>query len=192
MITIGFAMAMLSATPLPQQAPPVVATSTPTESTAIDPLRMAAAEKLVVALRIEAQYDAIFGRIIPAMSAQIFDNLTNNVQVPLSLRKHLADPAQLSDARQRFSKLAVAGFKARYPQMIKATAAEYAREFSVDELDGLAAFYATPLGQKALSALPAIQQRLFPIGEATGREVGREVMLKVLDEIDAATPQPKA
>lgn len=192
MILISFAMAMLSAAPVPQQAPPVVAISPPTGSTAIDPLRMAAAEKLVVALRIEAQYDAIFGRLIPAMSTQIFDNLSNNVQVPVSLRNHLADPAHLRDARQRFSQLAVAAFKSRYPQMIKATAAEYAREFSVDELNELAAFYATPLGQKALSVLPAIQQRLFPIGEAMGREVGREVMLKVLDEIDAATPQPKA
>lgn len=196
MIDIGIA-AMLSAAPLPQQGPPVVvpppaSASQPTQSVAIDPARMAAAERLVLALRIESQYDTIFGRIIPTMSVQIFDSLKNNVQVPTSLRNKLADPAQLADAQQKFTRFAVAGFKARYPQMIKATAAEYAREFSVDELNGLIAFYDTPLGQKALAVLPAIQQRLFPIGEAMGREVGRDAMLKVLEQIDASMPRPKA
>lgn len=200
---IRLSPALLIATPCAaQQAPtprvvvppPIVSLvkpAPPAPPAPVDADRMAAAERLVGVLHIERQYDTIFAQMIPPMAKQVFDSLKNNAEAPMALRTKLADPTQLADAQYDFAQLALAGFKARYPQLVKATAREYALEFSVAELTELIAFYEGPLGQKALAVLPGIQRRLFPIGEAAGREVGREAMSKTLDRLGVVPPEPK-
>ncbi|OYY79560.1 MAG: hypothetical protein B7Y43_00270 [Sphingomonas sp. 28-62-20] len=150
------------------------------------------AAKLIEALHIEAQYDRIFLQLIPLLTTQLFDSLKDNVRVSGSLRDKLADAEQLGAAKRYFASAALTGFKDRYPALISATAKEYAASFSLDELKGLVDFYATPLGQKALTALPGIQQRLYPIGVNAGREVGIEAMQKTIDHIDPAADEAKS
>ncbi|MBY0520678.1 MAG: DUF2059 domain-containing protein [Sphingomonas sp.] len=174
-----------SADEAPQQEPAPAAASKPA-SEAPSPERVAAAEQLIRALHIEAQYDRIFLQLIPVMTSQVFDSLKDNVKAPTALRKKLADPDALASAKRFFASEALAAFKRRYPSLITATAKEYAAAFSLDELHGLAAFYAAPLGQKALNVLPGIQQKLYPIGAEAGRDVGVEAMRKTLDHIDGA------
>lgn len=58
----------------------------------------------------------------------------------------------------------------------------YDKHFSDDEIRGLIKFYETPLGQKAVSALPQISNELREAGKAWGEQVGRQAMLEVLAE----------
>lgn len=186
------ALAALSAPFAAQHtAPPVPIFAPPPPPMPVAPERLAAAEKLVRALQIEAQYDLIFAQMIPLLTRQIFDSISNNVNLPAELRKRLADPDELANAQRRFAANATKGLKARYARLVRATATEYAREFTVEELGTLVAFYETPLGQKVLKVQPDIQRRLFPIGEAAGLEVGIEAMQEVLEHLDSARPQPK-
>ncbi|MBA4041098.1 MAG: hypothetical protein C0474_04760 [Sphingobium sp.] len=175
--------------PAPRPAPPSAPSSasqppaSANQGVRVDPARIAAAEKLLKALDLTAQYDASFARLIPVLSVQAFDSLKDNVRVPRTVRSYLADPANLNTARAKFGEAAIAGFRARYPELIRATAIEYAKAFSVDELNALTSFYDTPAGQKALKLLPELQGRLFNIGAAVGAQVGREAMRKTLQDL---------
>lgn len=55
----------------------------------------------------------------------------------------------------------------------------YARHFTLEDLRGLAAFYETPLGQKAIRALPAITQESMRAGESWGQAKAREFIEKL-------------
>ena len=58
----------------------------------------------------------------------------------------------------------------------------YDKHFSDDEIRGLIKFYETPLGQKAVSALPQVSNELREAGKTWGEQVGRQAMLEVLAE----------
>ena len=58
----------------------------------------------------------------------------------------------------------------------------YDKHFSDDEIRGLIKFYETPLGQKAVSALPQVSNELREEGKTWGEQVGRQAMLEVLAE----------
>lgn len=189
MTPILFAALALQAgsAPAPTQPPPLPPAPTAQAPVAsappADAARMAAAEELVAVLNLGAQYDRSFALLIPVMTSQIFDSIKDNVTVPVALRKHLADPDNLSAAKAMFGREVIAGFRKRYPEFIRRTAAEYAREFTAAELRELRAFYGTPLGQKTLTALPELQRRLFNMGGAAGQDVGREAMIRTVQAI---------
>jgi hypothetical protein len=58
----------------------------------------------------------------------------------------------------------------------------YDEQFSDEDIKGLVAFYETPLGQKAVSALPKLTAELQEDGRALGQQIGRESMKEVLAE----------
>jgi len=51
----------------------------------------------------------------------------------------------------------------------------YAKHFTVDEINGMIAFYKTPLGQKLTHELPSITQESMAAGQQWGSELGRRV-----------------
>lgn len=185
MITLALALAVAQpATPAP--APP--AASTPTS----DKAAIAAAQRLLDATGIERQYDDILAKMIPLMAHQVFGSLKDNVTVPAKLRTFLADEENRGRATRIFNEEAAAAFRARYPTMRDATAREYARIFTAQELDELTAFYATPLGAKALRSVPEIQNQLMPIGVAAGADAGRIAMTRMVEKLgldQEATPR---
>jgi uncharacterized protein len=58
----------------------------------------------------------------------------------------------------------------------------YDKYFSQEEVKGLIQFYQTPLGQKAVSALPKLVAELGDAGRQWGRQLGQEAMQDVLAE----------
>lgn len=181
-------LATAQQTPPPAQAPPPVVQVPPP---APDSERLAAATRLVEALHIDRQYDSIFTLLIPAMTTQLFSSMRDSTKVSAQIRAYLADDAHRAEAQRLFAAEALKGFKARYAAFSAATASEYARAFTLDELRGLAAFYESPLGQKTLAVLPGLQQRLAPIGMSAGREVGIEAMKETLRKLDPSSPEPQ-
>ena len=155
-----------------------------------DPARLAAAERLLGLVHLEQQYDALFARLIPVMSVQVFTSIKDNVRVPAKIRTELADAASRAEAERIFAEETMKGFKARYPELRAVTAREYAAVFTADELDQLAAFYASPVGQKSLAAMPALQGKLMPIGMAAGRQVGAAAMQRTFDRLELPPRRP--
>lgn len=180
---IALAM-VLSAAPSVQVVPslPAIEVPAPVPSPAIDPARLASAHRLLGIIQIEQQYDQLLSRMIPVLSVQIFSSLKDNVRVPARLREYLAHPENEAAARGIFSSEAIKAFKAQYPDMRRATALEYARIFSAAELDQLTSFYATPLGKKALSALPELQNRLMPVGMLAGQKAGQAAIHEMVSQ----------
>ena len=61
----------------------------------------------------------------------------------------------------------------------------YARHFSHDEIRGLLAFYATDLGKKTLSALPALMQEGAAIGQTWAKENMSRIQSVLLERLKA-------
>ena len=186
------ALAAQAARPTQPPTVPPAAIAAPPVAPAIDPARLAAAGRLLDAMHIERQYDAMFTQMIPLMTAQLFGSLKDDVKVPVALRNELAKPDQAAEAQRLFAVATLNGFKARYPELKAATAREYAALFTGDELAQLAAFYESPVGQKTLIAMPQLQAKLFPIGMAAGRAVGQEALRKTLERMQLGPGKPAA
>jgi len=64
----------------------------------------------------------------------------------------------------------------------------YARNFSTEDIRGLIQFYQSPLGQRAVKALPDVQRQ----SEAAGLEIGRNAAIGVLNAMSDEYPEIKA
>ena len=61
----------------------------------------------------------------------------------------------------------------------------WGNNFTVEDLKGLRAFYATPLGQKLISTLPAVTQQGMSAGQAWGQRVYQASIVKHKDALIA-------
>ena len=172
-------------------APPVIVPNPPA-TTAVDPARLMAAERLLNATNIERMYDSMFTQMIPLMTVQVFGGLKDNVKVPTALRTELAKPEREAEAERIFAAEVLKGFKAEYPTMKAATAREYAAVFTVDEMNQLTAFYATPVGQKTLTTLPQLQAKIMPIGMRAGVKVGETAIRNTIERMQIGRGKPNA
>ncbi len=69
----------------------------------------------------------------------------------------------------------------------------YDRYYTQEDLDGLTAFYESPLGRKVLATLPQVTQESMTVGEAWGRKKAQEVLRELDRRPPAAAPKrPKA
>jgi uncharacterized protein len=68
------------------------------------------------------------------------------------------------------------------PKLLDAAVPVYDKYLSDDDIKGLIQFYQTPLGHKALGALPKITVEMQAQGQQVGEQIGRETMLQVLAE----------
>ena len=66
----------------------------------------------------------------------------------------------------------------------------YDKHFSKEDIEGLIAFYQTPLGQKTLAALPAIERESSAAGEKWGAAKAEEV-IREMDKHPASTKTTK-
>jgi len=55
----------------------------------------------------------------------------------------------------------------------------YDRNFTDAEIDGMLAFYSSPVGQKMLAKLPVVLQESMEAGKAWGEELGKKVRPKL-------------
>ncbi|MGE7205970.1 DUF2059 domain-containing protein [Sphingomonas sp. NPDC019816] len=173
-------------------AAPVSAQTSPATAAQDDPERIAAADALMGKMGLERQYDLILAQMVSLATNQLFDGLEHNNQIPAKLREALSDPTQMAAFKRDFAERFRKAFRARYPEMRAMTDREYARAFTTAELRDLAAFYATPLGQKTLSVMPDLQRRLFPMGVKVGRETGEAAMKATIEHLIPADQRPAA
>jgi len=61
----------------------------------------------------------------------------------------------------------------------------WAASFSLDDLNGLIAFYKTPLGQKLIATLPAVTQKGMAAGQAWGQRIYQAAIQKHRADLEA-------
>ena len=71
----------------------------------------------------------------------------------------------------------------RIEQFTDTVAQIYARNFTVDELRQIQAFYRSPTGQKLIDRTPAIAQESMALGQKVGQDVANELRGRAIEEL---------
>jgi hypothetical protein len=128
------------------------------------PEAMAAARELIVTMRA-ADY---FKTLMPAIMQQLKPAIVQNR--PQVERDYDAIVPLLLDSMNA-------------NEIIDQIAALYARNFSVEELREVVAFYRGPTGQKFVQKLPLITQESMVIGQRFGQSIGAEIRGRIVEEL---------
>lgn len=82
-----------------------------------------------------------------------------------------------------FVPLLLKDFSAQLNELIEQVAVIYASNFTVAEMKEMIAFYHSPTGQKFLALSPVIMQRSMLAGQQFGSRVGRELQVRIIEEM---------
>jgi len=109
---------------------------------------------------------------------QIIDGMEKN------MRPWVTSSLPDGDYREKLVDLFLGKFHdhltAEIPQLVDSAVPLYDKYFSHEDIKGLIRFYETPLGQKALSALPKLSMEIQAEGMKLGEKLGRQSMMEVL------------
>lgn len=145
------------------QSPPA-AQSPPTAPATPDGL--AAARQLITAMRATDQFKQLLPNIMQALKPALVQGR------PEVERDFDAMMPVLID-----------GMSSRVNELVEQIADIYARNFTVDEMHQLTAFYATPVGLKLLDKTPVISRESLTLGQAFGQKVATELQGRIVEEL---------
>jgi uncharacterized protein len=113
----------------------------------------------------------------PAM-AEMMSGMMEN------MRELMTNALPPGDYRPRLVDLFLEKFRTKIDtkQLLDAAVPVYDKYLSREDVNGLIQFYGTPLGQKALSALPKIVIETQAEGAKLGERMGRQSMAEVISE----------
>jgi hypothetical protein len=77
----------------------------------------------------------------------------------------------------------IKGAMQRLNQLAEMLAVVYARNFSVDEIHDLIAFYKTPTGEKLLDRQAVVARQSMMAGQQFGQELVRDIQQQIADEL---------
>jgi hypothetical protein len=140
--------------------------SGPSASQPVSPEAVAAARELVVTMRADEQLK----KVLPVIFQQLKPVIVQG-------RPELERDYDL------LTPMMIEGMTARIDDFVAAVATIYARNFSVDELREITAFYRGKAGQKFVQAMPAITQQSLAMGQQFGQEVARELQDRIIKEL---------
>jgi hypothetical protein len=130
------------------------------------PETIAAARELVVTMRSADQFKALLPIIMKNLKPAIVQGR----------------PEVERDFEATWPSL-LEGLNARVNEIVDEITAIYARNFSVDELREITAFYRGSVGQKFLEKQPAIAQESMQIGQKFGASVAADVTRRMSEEL---------
>ncbi len=130
------------------------------------PDAVAAAKELMATMKTADQYKAILPSLMKALKPAIVQNR------PEVERDYDALAPRLIES-----------MNARASELLDGVAAIYARNFSVAELNEIAAFYRGPTGQKFVQRQGGIMQESFAAGQKWGQALGAEVQSRMTEEL---------
>lgn len=101
-----------------------------------------------------------------------------------NIRSSLISNLPPGDYRERLADLFIQKLMPKFQiqQMMDMSVPVYAKYFTKEEIDGLTAFYQTPLGKKASTVMPQALLEIQTASVKMGEKLGRETMIEVLDE----------
>lgn len=153
-------------TAAPAETAPPAAAAAPLAKAS--PEQLKAAMDLLDAIDAEAQY----GGVIPDMFLQLREDLPAEAKTPEQAKNVDEVVAEVEKE-----------FEGRRGELVEQIATLYASKFTVDEMNGLAEFYRTPLGQKFIAAAPELASEALRIGDEWDEKVGGEAYARIVAEL---------
>jgi hypothetical protein len=133
--------------------------------------------------KIDPAKEADIRRLLEAtgtttLMQQVMDNMQK------SLKPVLTNSLPPGEYREKLVDLFFEKFRSKLDtkRLLDSAVVRYDEQFSDEDIKGLISFYGTPLGQKAVSALPKLTIELQQDGQTLGQQMGRESMTEVLAE----------
>ena len=151
---------MIAAPLAAQQVQPVTDTPAPTTPVANNPVpdRLAAATRLMETTYPVGAREAYFEQL----ARPLMDNLVQGLTADPEFQMELEQTAGAKPLFDRFvadvKQLAMDSMRETMPETMAAMTNAYARLFSVEELDGMTRFFATPVGRVYLARLPDVMR----------------------------------
>jgi hypothetical protein len=136
----------------------IAAITVPTRAQAPDPARLAAAKDMMVASRVEKQFE----QVIPLL----LDRLKESFRTIAPDKRGVIDGV----FEQMQSK-----FISRRAELLDEIAVVYAQKLEAAEMKAVAEFYRSPVGSKLIDAQPQIMQESMMAGQRWGQRIGREI-----------------
>jgi hypothetical protein len=133
---------------------------------ALTPETIAAARELIATMRATDQLKLMLPAIVQAIKPAI---VQGRPQVEHDLDIVLP--------------VIVDGMNARLGEFVDQMAAVYGRNFTVDEMRQMTAFYRSPVGQKVLDKMPTVMQESVSLGQAFGKIVGSEMQNQMIEAL---------
>lgn len=137
----------------------------------------------IAATRIDPAKEADIRKLLDlvgtkAVVVQTMDSMTKSIK-PL-----LTNSLPPGDYREKLVELFFAKFSAKsdVERLLDLAIPVYDRNFSHQEIRGLIDFYQTPLGRKAIAALPKVTAEMQEQGRKWGEQLGKDCMVEVLSE----------
>jgi hypothetical protein len=130
------------------------------------PEAMTAARSLVTTMKLSDQYKAL----LPAILLTLKPALTQDR--PEIERDYEAMMPAMADA-----------FTPYYTAMVDAVASVYAKNFTVDEMHQIEAFYRQPAGQKLLQKSPALALQSSQVGQESSRKAADDLRARLTEAL---------
>ena len=135
-------------------------------------------EKLLAVTRSEAMVDGMYAAMEPAIRQGMRTAVAGKVLTPEQQRFVEIMPTRIAAVMRK--ELTWASMKGAVVQV-------YLASFDQTEVDGLIAFYQSPVGQSMVAKMPAVMQRSMQIGQAQMQAVFPQLMA----EMQAALAEAK-
>lgn len=126
------------------------------------PIHAAATEKTTVPAELDRD-------IRKLMAVTGVENLATQVTSQMRVALEKAMPQVPMEAWDRMEEKMDTG------ELIDMTVPIYAKHFTHDEIQQMLEFYATPLGRKMVTTMPALMQELMVAGQEWGEKIGEEI-----------------
>jgi hypothetical protein len=118
-------------------------------------------EKLLTTMNVDKQVDSIFGQISAMFEAQMPQGSTPEQKAKFKEAQHKV--FELIRSQMSWEKMR--------PQYVKL----YSESFSEEEIDGMAAFYATPAGQSMLSKMPLVLSKSMAMAQGIVKQLTPQI-----------------
>ncbi len=187
----GFLALLLTGFALPAVAQGPVLPPMPAASPAVtSPAALASARKLLTLMQVDRTVSTMFDSLVPLMASSTVGALETQPATSDLMKSLESAPGGRDKLLRIFSEEFSAGFKQATPLLLERTAQEYATSFNESELNEMVNFYSSGVGEKMVTLLPQLQQKMTIFGQQTGREVGSKAgesaMKRAFDELKPA------
>jgi hypothetical protein len=150
------ALWLLSGAPSPALSQQPAATTEQARPAEADPARIAAAQQLVKASKVEQQ----LAETMPILMRQIGEGIAPLFESSIPSEKGRTELREImKHSMTEMEKIVME----RQGELIALMAGSYARTLTVEQMTGLAQFYESPAGQKFIAASPRIASELVPM-----------------------------
>ncbi|HKF64256.1 MAG TPA: DUF2059 domain-containing protein [Dongiaceae bacterium] len=117
-------------------------------------------------------------------SIQTADSMTDTIFPAVEKLVEAANPGRAAEVRMLMEKYFLPEMRKHLPEFGDLVAAEWARYFTVAEMDQMLAFYRTDVGQKVIALQPTLFKESYELGQAWGETMARDVFRKIAPELE--------